>query len=190
MKVLIIVLIISVNFVVSSQEKIILSKAVLNDLTILYENDQKYRLKLSPIGIDSLSFFEVDSLSIDDKINKMNELFIKNRKNSFIYKNNVDSLWNLQHQIDVQNSQKLFKIINKYGYLNQENSNCHIPLYIILMHTPAQYKKRTLKLVEQEYEKGRINHFNYLNIIWHLNDRNGLPFEYEVVKENDSVNKQ
>ena len=179
-------LILIVNIVAYAQEKINLSKEVRNQLNELIENDQKYRIKLAGIDMDSLALITLDSLSTFDKIN---ELFVSNKSDTFS-KIEKDSLWDLQYKIDIQNSKKLFKIISEYGYLNQENSNCNIPLHIVLMHTPEQFKERTLKLVEQEYEKGKISQFNYLNIIWHLNGRNGLPFEYEVVKENDSINKQ
>lgn len=101
-----------------------------------------------------------------------------------------DSLWKLQHQIDERNIKRLMEIVEEHGYVDAGNSNSKAAVYIMFMHTPNQYKKEALKIIEKERKKRNIDKTSYDLISWHLKGREGLPFKIQYVQKNDSVNKQ
>ncbi len=143
-----IVLIIFVIFYQNSfSQKIILHDSIIEQLEIITKKDAKYR----------------------------DLIFLENKKiNS---KKKIDSLWILQYALDLENIQKLLKILKKYGYVDAGNSNAKFPLFVILMHTPIAYNKEVFEIVEKERKKGNIDYATYDMIVWHLKDRKGFPFK-------------
>jgi len=110
--------------------------------------------------------------------------------NNNLPQNKIDSLRKLQNKIDIKNSNNLIKLIGKYGYLQADNSNINIPLFIMLMHTPQENKTNLQNILNDELKNGNIDKQRYNMIIWHLKGRKGLPVgKGRIVYENGEILK-
>ena len=94
-----------------------------------------------------------------------------------------DSLFEIQKEIDVHNTQLLIEIVESRGWPNQDSLRCEefgSPL-VIFRHAPESYFNRIQILINRELEEGRIGNLDHAFIEDHLNGRPGMPFE--IVEE-------
>ncbi|MEM6802799.1 MAG: hypothetical protein AAF696_15425 [Bacteroidota bacterium] len=124
------------------------------------ETDQEYRRYIANETLD------------DAVIDKMNEVYDKEGIEAyFTYQKSLnlsldstvkDSLWQLQHQIDLRNHLTLRGIIDTYGFLPESvlGKDIYIPL-LVLMHPPkdwkpAEYLEEYSSLFLEEVKVGRM----------------------------------
>ena len=94
-----------------------------------------------------------------------------------------DSLFEIQKEIDVHNTQLLIEIVESRGWPKQDSLRCEefgSPL-VIFRHAPESYFNRIQILIDRELEEGRIGNLDHAFIEDHLNGRPGMPFE--IVEE-------
>ncbi|TXD49767.1 hypothetical protein [Polaribacter sp. IC073] len=118
-----------------------------------------------------IKFSKEKQLSYGKKIRKIvNLLKDKNQKKQ-------DSLMSLQIDLDNQNTEKLIKIIEEYGFPDKEKLNCkeYIAPFLVFVHSQEKYWKKIEKVINIEKNKGRISQGDYDYIMWHLNGRKGSP---------------
>ena len=83
-----------------------------------------------------------------------------------------DSLWDLQLDIDRENTQRLINIVNNVGFngLDTMDFDCSYKSFLVFVHTPEEYIEEVKNLVESG--KGHIGEGQYNHIMWHLKGRN------------------
>lgn len=129
------------------------------------ESDQKYRNYLSCETMDNKIIAQMDSVyeaaGIEAYIAFQQSLNLK------LDKTLKDSLWQLQHAIDLQNHLTLKGIFNTYGFLSEEllDKNFFVQM-ILLMHPPKDwdvptYLEEYSTLLHTEVEAGRMPAITY-----------------------------
>ncbi|WP_378180863.1 hypothetical protein [Aquimarina sp. SS2-1] len=92
-----------------------------------------------------------------------------------------DSLWNLQTQLDDQNTRRLIEITEKYGFPGPKRVGKPLPIWIIFQHSDEKYCDQLIPLLERELEAKRITVGEYQMIQWNLDGRDSiLPFKVVV----------
>ena len=90
-----------------------------------------------------------------------------------------DSLFQIQKEMDVHNTQLLIEIVESRGWPNQDSLKCEdfgSPL-VIFRHAPESYFNKIQILIDRELEEGRMGSLDHAFIEDHLNGRPGMPFE-------------
>jgi sulfur transfer protein SufE len=128
-------------------------KEIIKELDGMGELDQKYRMIISAGTLDTSLLNEYKELMKEGDIKKVMNFKAKGYK---IEKQQLDSLWKLQHTIDFDNYKKLKAIIQKYGYPSGKRLGIYNDMLAPhLVHPPIEVKPviyldemRTLLLVE------------------------------------------
>lgn len=92
----------------------------------------------------------------------------------------IDSLMDLQRELDIKNTEKLIKIINIYGYPDIRKLNCKeysIPV-LIFVHSPKEYWGEIKLIIDKERNLNRMTEGDYKYISWHINNRKGTLLDY------------
>lgn len=129
------------------------------------ESDQKYRNYLSSETMDDALIAQMDSVyeaaGIEAYIAYQRSLDLQ------LEKTLKDSLWQLQHAIDLQNHLTLKGIFNTYGFLSEEllDKNFFVQL-LLLMHPPKDwdiptYLEEYSTLLKAEVNAGRMPAITY-----------------------------
>ncbi|WP_375325428.1 hypothetical protein [Flagellimonas sp. GZD32] len=84
-----------------------------------------------------------------------------------------DSLANIQHQLDHQNTIAIIELVNEHGWLTDKNLGCSqkIRPVLIFRHAPKKYWPQIRELIEKEREAQRIPPYEYYVIDNHLKGR-------------------
>ena len=127
--------------------------------------DQKYR---GPISIGTLN---PEVLKKDAELSKKGNLpeYIAFRKTveKDLSKEQIDSLWKLQHALDYKNYQELKAMVQQYGYPSKERLGVQADkLYAVLLHPPIElepeeYLKEMSSLLLPEVEAKRMKAISY-----------------------------
>lgn len=155
------------KYKLSDKKRIVLAKTV-NEM---YELDQGHRKNL----------YKIDSVFGVDKKSAGRFLFTSEKKELLKdryseYKRKQDSLWNVIHEIDSINTNKLIKITKKYGFPSQERLKAYrAEAYFLFVHSDRTYFDEIRKLVNKEFKENRISEYEKAYIVWHLDGRKGLP---------------
>ncbi|WP_299900121.1 hypothetical protein [uncultured Aquimarina sp.] len=88
-----------------------------------------------------------------------------------------DSLWNLQKQIDNQNTQRLLELTEKYGFPDPQRSGKPIPIWLIFQHADDKYCDQLMPLLDRELEAKRLTAAEHHMIQWNLEGRQGMPLK-------------
>ena len=96
--------------------------------------------------------------------------------------------YDLMKYVDKSNREKLYQLINKYGYPSFYNrkwidtTNVRTGITSVLTHynfdTPKE--KKLLQLMIKEYIKGRVEEGEMKNFLWSADGRNGKPYDYVI----------
>lgn len=96
--------------------------------------------------------------------------------------------YDLMKYVDRNNREKLCQLISKYGYPSFYNrkwidtTTVRTGITFVLTHytfdTPEE--KKLLRLMINEYEKGRVEEGEMKNFLWSADGRNGKPYEYVI----------
>ena len=123
-------------------------------------SDQQYRSPLSIGTLDPVILAKIDSVGNHHGIAA--RIAYEKSLNLSIPKNIADSLWALQHEIDLQNHLTLKGIFETYGYISEEivKENNYVQI-LLLVHPPMDWKVETyLKeyttLLKPEVMAGRM----------------------------------
>jgi len=157
--VIVILLLIVVLACKSTQQQIkidlteVQKKEIISQLDEMGELDQKYRLIMGAGSLDKSLIDEYTKLMKAGDIKAVMTYMAKGYK---IEKQQLDSLWQLQHTIDFDNYKKLKSIIQKYGYPSDKRLGIDKDMLApLLVHPPIEIKPeiyleemRTLLLVE------------------------------------------
>ena len=84
----------------------------------------------------------------------------------------IDSVWTLQWEIDNRNTEKLIALTKEYGWISDERIACpQLDIWLIFRHSQRKYADEISELVEKEHDSGRLDDFQYEQIIHQLNGR-------------------
>jgi hypothetical protein len=126
----------------------------------MLDEDQRYRKILSLGTLNDSLLVLGDSLSktatLEDYV-----AFTQSIPKTLTKQQN-DSLWRIQHQIDSENYLNLKEIITKYGYPSKERLGKDLDLFPILVHppveiTPQEYLNEMITLLKPEVVEKRMN---------------------------------
>jgi hypothetical protein len=131
----------------------------------IQESDQKYRNYLSAETTDDKLIAKIDSVYEAGGINAY--FSFKKSLNLKLDGAVKDSLWQLQHAIDLQNHLTLKGIIDTYGFLTKAllEDNFHVQL-LLLLHPPKDwdvemYLQEYSALLREEVQAGRMPAITY-----------------------------
>ena len=123
------------SFQLSDSEK----QKLIAEIDEMHELDQEYRSIINVGTLDEEIIKKSKELSKTASIEEyiaFTKTYEKNLK-----KEQIDSLFKLQHQSDYQNYKNYKKIISKYGYPSRERLGVKTDkLFPILLHPPGQFK--------------------------------------------------
>jgi len=110
----------------------------------------------------------------DQRIRKMELLYNGTEKEK-------DSLWEIQSQIDIKNTELLIEITEKRGWVSKSELGCErqIAPVVIFRHSPEKYFTTIKKLIDKEREARRMNSGDHMFIDNHLKGR--PDFEFQTV---------
>lgn len=86
-------------------------------------------------------------------------------------KSQSDSIWELQKELDKENTEKLINITGKCGFPYPDRINAPIPLWLIFQHADLKHAEKIKLLLKTELELNNIGFMEYKMIMWHLNGR-------------------
>ena len=111
----------------------------------------------------------------DQRIRKM-ELFSNGTKMQ------KDSLWEIQKQIDIENTEILIEITKKRGWVSKKDLGCdkYMAPVVIFRHSPEEYFDEIRKLIETESKAGRMKGGDFMFIDNHLKGR--PDFDFQIVE--------
>lgn len=129
-----------------------------------------------------LLLFTYSNAQVDNKSNKLqdelNTILEDDQKyrviltsDTILSEKQIDSLWELQYDLDNINIDKSIDIIKKFGYINSLNSDFITPFMTVFMHTPKKRIEEVKKIINIEKDKGTIDKASYGMIMWHLHGR-------------------
>ena len=96
--------------------------------------------------------------------------------NNNVYRFKNDSLWDIAHKIDEENTKKLIEITKTYGFPNNKRLGVYkSKAYLIFVHSPKEYFSVIDSLITEEFEQNRISEYKKEYIFWHTRGRNGMP---------------
>ena len=89
-----------------------------------------------------------------------------------------DSLWEIQNEIDNQNTELLIEITKKRGWISKTELGCseYIAPVVIFRHAPKKYWNEIQPLIEKEYAEKRMENGDFWFIDNHLK---GRPMDIE-----------
>ena len=88
----------------------------------------------------------------------------------------MDSLWELQTNIDSINTIRLIEIVKKYGFPSVDRLGAPVSAWLIFQHSPKNFWRELNLLIKKESRKGNIPIAETTMLKWHLNGRKGIPF--------------
>lgn len=117
-------------------------------------------------GLDAMS--ELDSELSDSLRTKAREL---EKPYTEKQKEQRDSIWAIQSEIDSLNTLQLISTIDKFGIdsLNKVDSACDENSLIVFVHCPEGLKERVREVINENKEKVGGNRFRHIS--WHLDGR-------------------
>ncbi|MEL6986802.1 MAG: hypothetical protein AAGK97_03140 [Bacteroidota bacterium] len=119
---------------ISDAEKVMLQN-IFNDIN---ESDQRYRLPLSAGTLDKDFLEKLEVLSKEGDIEKY--MAFRNSLKEKMSEEVKDSLWNLQHNLDLKNHLTIKGIWDIYGFIPEDiiEENNHVQI-LLLMHPPKDW---------------------------------------------------
>lgn len=128
----------------------------------IIKSDLKYKEGLD--ALPSLSSAQQDSVRSQAKA-----IIVHRAKPN---KEVVDSLWSLQKEIDVSNTNRVIRFIQSIDKEKLDSVECSSKAMLIFIHTPKQKLKTVRRLIEER--KDYISDSQYRHLMWHLNGRKSL----------------
>ena len=171
------------------------------DKCIYFENliksDQFYRgseLMVDPFFkiLDSLRISEgltkedYKSLSVDQQLEygkRARFIANKNPSNPKV----EDSLMTLQIHLDNKNTKSFLNYIKKFGYPDITKIGCKNSPDLILLHSQEKYHKEIKRIIDSEFNNGKINSFLYASILRHIGGRKENNLNKILIENNTST---
>ncbi len=136
------------------------TKYLITEIEKMLDEDQRYRRILS------LGTLNDSLLALDDSLSKTATLedyvaFSQSVPKTLTKQQN-DSLWGLQHEIDYNNYLKIKKIVAKYGYPSEERIDKNLDIFPILVHPPVEidpkeYLEEMITILKPEVIEKRMS---------------------------------
>mgnify|MGYP000106094846 CR=1 FL=1 len=124
---------------------------LIDELKKMDRADQLNRSYISLGTFDQKLIDSTKNLSMSDYFK-----FKKSHKKE-ISKKQIDSLWNIQNEIDLKNTNRLYELTKEYGWLSQTKLDSVIDPMIFLFHTPKQTIEKMQSLLFEEVQAKRMN---------------------------------
>lgn len=84
---------------------------------------------------------------------------------SELSKEQVDSLWIIQNEIDVKNTNRLYDIIKEYGWLSKAKLDSVVDPMIFLFHTPKETIEKMQALLMEEVKANRMEPIKFATYV-------------------------
>jgi len=100
-------------------------------------------------------------------------------KDTTISKKIKDSLWEIQSDLDNQNTKLMIEIIDQKGWPNADSLDCNEPppTIIVFRHAPKKFFDTIQTIIDTELERGTIDGLNHMFIDNHLKGRPAFQFD-------------
>ena len=129
--------------------------AISTELNEMLISDQQYRVKISFGTLDQRFIDSIYALPDAEQMN-----FWMNKKQK-LPKAVEDSLWALQHAIDLANINRLQEIICAYGWPAREKFQLETSPLTFLFHCPTEKVEEMKNLLYAEVKEGRMEPLGY-----------------------------
>jgi len=98
-----------------------------------------------------------------------------------------DSLMALQVHLDNKNTKSFLNYIKKFGYPDIKKIGCKNSPDLILLHSQEKYHKEIKRIIDSEFNNGRINSFLYASILRHIGGRKENNLNKILIENNTSI---
>ena len=136
------------------KDKIHLTDSVKKTLIVEFKqminNDQKNRSYISYGSFNQKLIDSIKKLSTEEYISFMRS------NTSNLTKKQEDSLWVIQHEIDLKNTNRLYELTKKYGWLSKTKLDSIIDPMILLFHTPEETIEKMQEILFKEVNAKRM----------------------------------
>ncbi len=185
---------ISLNFYSQSNKEELLKQdiaGIVEELKFMYHYDQATREYLYYQTFDKNITDSIENLSKEIRDNRMNYTPVKSDSLK-------DKIWNSYiNPMDKLHTERMIAITKKYGFPSAQRlkkfskDSVDFNPVILLIHSPSEFSKELIEIVEYEKDKGRIEKCDFGYLLWHLNGRSDfqpmLENGYEIVKKEDGT---
>lgn len=164
---------------------------IVEELKFMFHYDQATREYL---------YFQTFDKNITDSIENLSKELRENRMRYTPVKSDSlkSKIWNTYiNPMDKLHTRRLMAITKKYGFPSAQrlkkfsNDTIDFNPVILLIHSPSEFSKELIEIVEHEKDKGRIEKCDYGYLLWHFNGRSDfqpmLDNGYEMEKEEDGT---
>ncbi|WP_372919726.1 hypothetical protein [Salegentibacter sp.] len=164
---------------------------IVEELKFMFHYDQATREYL---------YFQTFDKNITDSIENLSKEVRENRMRYTPVKSDSlkSKIWNTYiNPMDKLHTLRLMAITKKYGFPSAQrlkkfsNDTIDFNPVILLIHSPSEFSKELIEIVEHEKDKGRIEKCDYGYLLWHFNGRSDfqpmLDNGYEMEKEEDGT---
>lgn len=125
-------------------------EVLITELKVMLQSDQYNRSFLSVGSLNQKLIDSVGELSTDDYIS------FKQSYKSELSKEQKDSLWDIQNAIDLNNTNRLYEIVQSYGWLSEAKLDSLIDPMIFLFHTPKETIDKMQTILLSEVQEKRM----------------------------------
>ena len=133
--------------------------ALLTELKQMVKRDQLHRTYIS---IGTLDQSLIDSIR---QLPTIDQIKFRQKHPTELSKREKDSLWAIQRKIDLENTDRLYKIVKEYGWLNKTALDSVIDPMIFLFHTPKETIEKMQKLLLGEVKEKRMEPLLYATYV-------------------------
>lgn len=105
----------------------------------------------------SLKTFDQSLIDSVKKLTIEENIKFRQTHKSELSKEQVDSLWNVQNKIDLKNTNRLYNITKKYGWLSKTKLDSVVNSMIFLFHTPKETIEKMQALLMEEVRSNRMD---------------------------------
>lgn len=131
-------------------------QALINELLEMQQADQQNR------NFISFGTFNQDLIDSIDRIEPM-EAYIKAKMGveKELSDEQIDSLWMIQMKMDLQNTNRMLRIVETYGWLDTQDLDSLADMKLFLFHTPPETIFTVTKVLREEVKKGRMEPIDF-----------------------------
>ncbi|WP_019039398.1 hypothetical protein [Psychroflexus tropicus] len=123
------------------------------------EADQLNRSYISLKTFDQNLIDSVNKLTIEENIK------FRQTHQSELSEEQIDSLWSIQNEIDLKNTNRLYEIIRDYGWLSKAKLDSVVDPMLFLFHTPKETIEKMQNLLIEEVKANRMEPIKFATYV-------------------------